>query len=112
MVGVTDPDGDPVTITIKGITQDEPLGATCPDALGVGTGTATLRAERTGSGDGRAYHVSFTASDGRGGQCSGMLTVCVPHDQRRGHGCVDEGPLVDSTGTGCAESKDDNDDDP
>src|SRR5262245_65032857 len=36
IVGVTDPDGDPVTITATGVTQDEPLddlgdGNTCPD---------------------------------------------------------------------------------
>jgi hypothetical protein len=26
------------------------------------------------------------------------VRVCVPHDQRPGHRCVDEGPLVNSTG--------------
>jgi len=111
VVGVADPDGDPVTLTVTGITQDEPLGETCPDATGVGAGTASVRAERAGGGDGRVYHVSFTASDGHGGQCSGMVTVCVPHDQRSGHVCVDKGPLIDSTGTACAEDTDENDDD-
>src|SRR5438128_7577145 len=51
VVGVTDPDGDPVAVTITGITQDEPLNArgegnTCPDASGVGSPIASLRAER------------------------------------------------------------------
>lgn len=105
--GVTDPDGDPIAVTITGIAQDEPLkavgaGNTCPDGAGVGTSTARLRAERTGNpavpGDGRVYHVDFTASDGRGGTCSGTARVCVPHDQRPGHVCVDQGPLVNSTG--------------
>src|SRR5439155_14168849 len=46
VTGVRDTDGDPVTITIVGITQDEPLndvgeGNTCPDATGVGTATAS-----------------------------------------------------------------------
>jgi len=97
--GVTDPDGDAVTITVTGITQDEPLkgegtGNTCPDAFGVGTSTANLRAERSGAGDGRAYHVSFRADDGKGGQCSGTVAACVP---RSGDTCVDEGALADST---------------
>ena len=97
VVGVTDPDGEPVTITIAGVTQDEPPGTTCPDGTGVGTTSASLRAERLGSGDGRVYQVSFTADDGRGGRCSGTVTVCVPHDQRAGHICGDQGPLFDSS---------------
>ncbi len=97
--GVTDPDGDMATIAVTGITQDEPLkgegtGNTCPDAAGIGTSTASLRAERSGAGDGRAYHVSFRADDGKGGQCSGSVAACVP---RTGHTCVDEGALADST---------------
>lgn len=105
--GVTDPDGDAVTITITSVFQDEPInglgdGDTCPDATGVGGATASLRVERAGTpkvpGDGRVYHVSFTADDGNGGQCTGAVTVCVPHDQRPGHVCVDQGPLVNSTG--------------
>lgn len=100
--GVTDPDGDVVTITITGVSQDEPLnglgdGNTCPDAV-IGAGSVDLRAERTGtSKDGRVYHVAFTADDGNGGKCKGSVTVCVPHDQRPGHVCVDQGPLYDST---------------
>jgi hypothetical protein len=102
--GVTAPNGDAVTITITGITQDEPLqgrggaGRRCPDGEGIGTATASLRAERIGRRDGRVYHVSFTAADGHGGSCTGLVTVCVPHDQRPGHACVDQGPVVDSTG--------------
>jgi hypothetical protein len=71
--GVTDPDGDPVTITITSVTQDEPLagrrgaGHTCPDADGVRSAASLVRAERIGRRDGRVYHVSFTADDGRGG---------------------------------------------
>jgi cysteine-rich repeat protein len=107
IVGVRDPTGAPVSISVTGITQDEPLlgqgdGNTCPDGLGVGTPTARLRAERAGTpslpGDGRVYHVSFTATSGSAGECTGTVTVCVPHDQRPGHACVDGGALVDSTG--------------
>ena len=57
-----------------------------------------MRAERSGAGDGRVYEVRFVADDGRGGQCRGAVRVCVPHDRGRGSTCVDEGPLVDSTG--------------
>jgi hypothetical protein len=60
-----------------------------------------VRAERTGSkqvpGDGRVYHIGFTATDPAGASCSGTVTVCVPHDQGQGSACVDGGPLYDST---------------
>ena len=95
---MTDADQNALTTTITGVTQDEPVGATCPDAMGVGTSSVKLRSERLGNGDGRVYHVAFTASDGRGGRCSGTVTVCVPHDQGRGRACGDQGALFDSTG--------------
>jgi hypothetical protein len=97
--GVTDPDGDPVTIAVTGVSQDEPVieeGArpTCPDAT-IDAGGARVRMERSGTGNGRVYHVSFTASDGRGGACEGAVTVCVPHDQGTA-ACVDDGATYDS----------------
>jgi len=98
VTGVTDASGEPATITITGVRQDEPVAGTCPDATGVGTATARLRVERLGSGDGRVYLVSFAADDGRGGRCTGTVTVCVPHDQGQGHRCGNQGPLFDSTG--------------
>lgn len=107
--GVTDPDGDPVTITITSIWQDEPVntasdGNTAPDGAGVGTSTAEVRAERAGSpevpGNGRVYHIGFTADDGQGAAnstCSGTVTTGVPHDVRSGYTIVDDGALHDST---------------
>ena len=101
---VTDVDGDDPEVIVVGVTQDEPLvgtgdGDTCPDVSGVEIDeTVSLRAERSGSGDGRVYHVSFTADDGAGGTCAGEVVVCVPHDQGKGAACADGGPLVDSTG--------------
>jgi hypothetical protein len=102
LVGVTDPDGDPVTITITGITQDEPTlglgdGDFSPDGFGVETSLAQLRAERSGSGNGRVYVISFTASDGQDATCDGSVSVGVPHDQKPGSIPVDDGQLYDSS---------------
>ncbi len=103
--GVTDADGDPITITILGIFQDEHVdalgdGNTCPDGEIAGD-VALVRAERQGGADGRVYHIFFLAEDGEGGACEGFVTVCVPHDQS-GDTCVDQGPLYDSTDCGGA----------
>jgi hypothetical protein len=104
ILDVNDPDGDPVSITITGITQDEPVagpgsGRTSPDVMGVGTSVAHVRAERSGQrGNGRVYEISFEADDGTGNTCNGSVKVCVPHDQGQGHECVDDGQLYDSTG--------------
>jgi hypothetical protein len=86
-VSVPDPDGDAVTTTITGVTQDEALdgaadGNTSPDAAAV-TGhpdQVQVRAERSGDGDGRVYRIAFTATDGKD-TCTGTVTVGVPHDQ-------------------------------
>ncbi|RMG94041.1 MAG: ExeM/NucH family extracellular endonuclease [Chloroflexi bacterium] len=97
---VIDPDGDPVTITIDSIFQDEPVsgpgfGKTAPDGVGVGKSMAWVRAERAGSGNGRVYHIAFTADDGNGNSCSGEVTVEVPHSFRGT--AVDDGAIYDST---------------
>ena len=102
VLGVTDPDNDPVTITIDSIFQDEPVNAidsgnTAPDGQGVGTSTAEVRAERVDSGNGRYYHISFTADDGSGGVCSGEVLVIVPKSQGKNGEPVDDGALHDST---------------
>lgn len=100
ILGVTDPDGDPVTITIDSIYQDEPVdefgdGAFTPDGQGVGSSIASVRNERSGLQDGRFYHIGFTADDGQGGSCSGNVAVNVPHDKHTPP--VDGGALYDST---------------
>ena len=102
IVGVTDPDVDPMTLTISSIFQDEPPAGlrgtdSCSDGAGVGSGTASVRASSDGAGDGRVYSIGFTAMDGSGGQCSGAVAVCVPHDRGEGETCIDQGPLFDST---------------
>ncbi|HZO60625.1 MAG TPA: hypothetical protein VFB51_13115 [Solirubrobacterales bacterium] len=79
--GASDPDGDPLTIRITGVTQDERVGPAPDAALAGGAGRVLLRAERDALGDGRVYRVAFTASDGLGGSCSGTATVHVPRRQ-------------------------------
>jgi hypothetical protein len=76
--GVTDADGDEVTITIDSISDDE--GSDSDDAVANGD-TASLRAQRDGKGDGRTYTIEFTADDGNGGVSTGSVTVEVAHDQ-------------------------------
>ena len=101
ITNVTDPSGEQPSIVITGIMQDEPVlaqgsGNTQPDGMGVGTGTAYVRAERAGPGTGRYYYIYFTASDS-GGSCTGMVQPYVPHDQGQGFAPTDLGPLYDST---------------
>ena len=106
ILDVTDPDGDAISIIIDSIFQDEPVdtfgdGKFSPDGMGVGTGIASVRAERSGNkkvpGNGRVYHIDFTADDGKGKSCSGSVTTGVPHDQGKQKVPVDDGPLFDST---------------
>jgi PKD repeat protein len=102
--GVTDSDGDPVSMSIDSIFQDEPVntygdGDTARDGRGIGTTVAEIRAERSGTkkvpGNGRVYHIGFTANDGRGATCSGSVAVVVPHDVNDIP--IDDGALYDST---------------
>ena len=98
-MGVTDPDGNPVALTVTGITSDEPTATAkgsggakhAPDAYGVGTDTASVRAECSGKGDGRVYVISFIAEDGQGGVCEGSVEVIVPRHP------ADNGQIYDAT---------------
>jgi len=98
--GITDVDGDPISLTINAITQDEPtsgLGKSnkSPDGFILESDTALIRAERDGKGDGRVYEVSFTAEDGNGGMCSNSRLIGVPHDSNNDP--IDSGQIYDST---------------
>ncbi len=102
ILGVTDPDGDPTSLTIDSIYQDEPTnglgdGDTWPDGAGLGTDTASVRAERAGPGNGRVYTIAYTADDGNSGQCSGQATVSVARSQGANATAVNDGPNFDST---------------
>ena len=100
--GATDADGDRLSAAIGGVTQDEPVregrhGALASDARRAAGHRVFLRAERDPSGDGRVYRIPFAISDGRGGGCSGAVTVVVPRSSR--HRAVDSGQQFDSFGS-------------
>ncbi|MGH7256106.1 MAG: hypothetical protein ACREI3_10045, partial [Nitrospirales bacterium] len=103
IVGVTDPNGDPVTLIATGIMQDEPVngkgdGHTRIDAVLQGR-TVALRAERSRHGDGRVYEVAFSATDSKGGACTGTVKVSVPVHKKKVE-AIDSGALYDSLGEG------------
>jgi len=104
IVGITDPYGLPLAIVVTGILQDESVAAlgsgnTSPDGTGVGTSTAQIRAERAGPGTGRIYFISFSATNSQGAECTGSVSVFVPHDQGQGFTSIDTGERFDSTQT-------------
>jgi hypothetical protein len=98
--GAHDPDGDVVTTAITGVTQDEPVESffgldITPDAkLGTTPGEVLLRAERSGSGNGRVYRIGVTATDVHGAVCSRVVTVGVPLNAHST--AVDSGGSYDS----------------
>jgi hypothetical protein len=89
LAGATDPDGDSVTLSITGVTQDEPLTRRYDAALTSDPAVVRIRAQRDGKGDGRVYLISFTASDGSA-SCAGTAKVSVP--RHRGKAAVDSAP--------------------
>jgi hypothetical protein len=102
VLGVTDPDGDDLRITIMKIFQDEPVndtgdGNTVPDAARIRKSTAWVRGERSGNENGRVYHIYFRADDGYGGSCQGEVKTAVPKSQGKSGDAVDDGPLYNST---------------
>jgi hypothetical protein len=75
------------TVTLVSVTSNEP-----DDGLGDGDmpndivinedGTIDLRAERSGTGDGRIYTITYRATDACGNTTEATATVTVPFDQR------------------------------
>jgi VCBS repeat-containing protein len=106
VLGVTDPvENSAITIRVTAIFQDEPTntvgdGNTLVDGFGLGTSTAKVRRERSGSkkvpGDGRMYYIYFTGTDADGGECQGTVQVGVPHDLGKDHVIGAGGPLYNS----------------
>jgi dipeptidyl aminopeptidase/acylaminoacyl peptidase len=87
LAGATDPDGDTVTITIDGVTQDEPVGRRSDARAGQSADQVELRGQRRPRGNGRVYRIAFTVSDGKD-ECSGLTTVEVRRKKKQ--------PAVDS----------------
>jgi hypothetical protein len=119
--GVTDPDGDPVTITCVGVTQDEPVtggkatpgvarGQVCADASIDASGHARVRLARDGSGNGRVYQIAYSATDACGATSLGRVRVEVPHDM--GKACVDDGQRFNSLACASRFAKQDPEGDP
>jgi len=100
IVGITDPDGDPVSVQVVRIVQDEPVGneANCADAV-IANGSVSVRAERDGGGDGRVYELRYRAVDARGAACEGAVRVCVGND---GHVDCSAGTLAYNSLGPCA----------
>jgi hypothetical protein len=82
-----------VTLVLASVTSNEPEnsqgdGNTAPDIMGVSPGTEDfmfqVRAERSGTGTGRIYTATYSATDLSGNESQGTAEVKVPHD--RGHG--------------------------
>lgn len=109
LTGITDPDGDPVTIMFTGATSDEATTTEkgsggmqhSPDVIIDHIALpeqAAVRAERSGNNDGRVYELHFTADDGNMGQCTGTVNVQVPHHlDKKVCNAVDSGQNFDAT---------------
>lgn len=95
--GASDPDGDPLSHELRGVTQDEPLRRGADARTSGWSNQVWLRAERLGKGDGRVYRLEYAASDDHGNSCRGTVLVTVPHD--RAHpAAVDSGSSWSSFG--------------
>ncbi len=97
ILGVVNPNNDPIVIT--GVAQDEPTnglgdGDTPIDAI-ISGDSVQLRAERSGNGNGRVYHVCFTVQDPEK-DATGCVTVSVPKS-KKADVAGDGGSLYDST---------------
>jgi len=75
-----------VTGRILSVTSNEPDdglgdGDTANDIVVTGPGTVSLRAERSGQGNGRIYTILFEARDASGNASTRTVTVSVPKSQ-------------------------------
>ncbi len=103
--GATDPDGDPLSYHIDGVSQDEPVTAqgddTSPDAgltsAGASSNQLLVRAERNPQLNGRVYRIAYTVSDGKGASCSrtagvgGNTNAKVAFPRKKDETAVDDG---------------------
>jgi predicted extracellular nuclease len=83
-------DADPnATVTLLSVTSNEADdglgdGDTPNDIVIVDDYTFNLRAERSGTGDGRIYTITYQATDACGNSTQATATVTVPHEQVEG----------------------------
>lgn len=100
--GVKDVDNNDAKIQILNITSDEPSNSISvdgmnftPDAYGVGTDIAHLRAEKSAKGNGRVYRIYYLATGNHGEQAIGLVKVLVP--ERENGNAFDDGIIYDAT---------------
>lgn len=86
-ITVTDALSGQAGFVLASATSDEPTSGE-PDIIGFDVGTADtsgqLRADRLGSGNGRAYSLAYTGSDRAGNSATCTVMVTVPHDRGQG----------------------------
>ncbi|MFQ5808166.1 MAG: DNRLRE domain-containing protein [Armatimonadota bacterium] len=91
-VGVTptasDDSGQAPTVTLVSVVSDEPDdakgegdGHTTNDIVQVGAFSFLLRAERSATGDGRTYTLTYRATDASGNTATASCTAVVPRDK-------------------------------
>jgi hypothetical protein len=74
------------TVTFVSITSNEPEngkgdGNTSNDIMKTGDFAFKLRAERSGTGSGRVYTITYKATDASGNFAMGSVTIEVPHNK-------------------------------
>jgi len=74
------------TLTLVSVTSNEPDngkgdGNTTNDIVIVGDTVFELRAERSGTGQGRVYTITYRATDASGNSAEATITITVPHNK-------------------------------
>ena len=103
-VSVSDDSGEALPFTLVAVTSSEPDngeddGDTTGDVVVVDATTFDLRAERSGTGNGRVYYVEYTATDSCGNVGTGAATVTVPKSMGKNAKGVGSAALDDTTDT-------------
>ena len=97
-------DTAPLAVEVTVTSDEDPAAATgaggpihCPDAVVNGT-DVQLRAERSGTGDGRVYAITVSATDGCGNVGVCTVSVGVPMSQKPSSVPIDSGQGFDASG--------------
>ncbi|MBI5206024.1 MAG: hypothetical protein HZA11_14015 [Nitrospirae bacterium] len=86
LIAVSDNLTSNVQVELIEVTSSEPDnglgdGDTANDIVVNADGTISLRAERSGTGNGRVYTITYKATDLAGNVTVSSATVVVPHDR-------------------------------